>query len=78
MIHEKLHFVHFLSLFMKFKFDAQREIYDDFPRSPIWDWILDPAKTLNSSDHISENIVNQYFKLVHNIDQDFDSMWLQF
>ena len=38
-----------------------------FPRSHVWDWILEHAKTLTSSDHISENIVNQDLRFLHSL-----------
>ena len=33
-----------------------------FPSSPLWDEIREPKKNLNSTDHISENSVNQDLK----------------
>ena len=41
------------------------------PRSPLWDEIWEPAKTLNSTDHIYENIANQYLKILHELPHDF-------
>ena len=34
---------------------------------------MEPAKTLTSLDHISENIANEDLKFLHEIPQDFDS-----
>ena len=49
-------------LLTKFKFDAQREIYDDFPKVTCWDVIRDLTKTIMSLDHNSENIAIQDMK----------------
>ena len=49
-----------------------------FPRSPIWYGIMEPAKTLTSLDHISENIVNQDLKFIYEVHQYFNSTWLKF
>ena len=46
-------------MFMKFQSDSQRESYDDFPKSPIWEVIWKLAKTINVLDHIFENIEKQ-------------------
>jgi len=46
-----------------------------FPRSPIWDGILEPTETLTSPDHISENVANQDLKFLHEVHQDFGSTW---
>ena len=38
--------------------------------------IWEPKKTLTSTDHISENIVNQDMKFLHNVPQDFGfNLW---
>ena len=42
-----------------------------FPRSPLWDEIQEPKKALPSTDHISENIVNQAKKFLNELPQDF-------
>ena len=42
-----------------------------FPRSPLWDEIREPEKSLTSTDHISENIANQALKFCDNVPQDF-------
>ena len=42
-----------------------------FPRSPNWDEIMEPAKTLTSTDHISENIANKDLKFLHKVPHDF-------
>ena len=41
-----------------------------FPRSPLLDEIREPAKTLTSTDHISETIVNQDLKFLHEVPRD--------
>ena len=44
-----------------------------FPRSPGWDVIREPTKTLASLDHISENITRQDLKLGPEDHRDFGS-----
>lgn len=48
------------------------------PRSPIWDWILEPAKNLSYLGHISETIENQDLKFPHEFHQYLCSTWLKF
>ena len=43
------------------------------PRSPVWDVIREPAKTLTSLDHISENIARKYLKFGPEVHRDFSS-----
>ena len=56
----------------------EKKVMTIFHISPIWDGILEPTKTLTSSDNISKNIANQYLKFVHEVQQYFGSTWLQF
>ena len=44
-----------------------------FPRSSVWNVIRESAKTLTSSDHISENIVKQALKFRPEVQNDFDT-----
>jgi len=44
-----------------------------FPRSPIWDVIWEPAKTITSFSHISEDIARKYMKCRPEVHQDFGS-----
>ena len=74
MIHNKLQVVLFLSLFRKFESNSQRESYQNFPKVTCLRWIHEPVKTLTTSDHIAENIVNQYLKFKHPLRQDFTQM----
>ena len=49
-----------------------------FPRSLIWDEIREPPKTLTSTGHISENVVNQDLKFGHDVHQDCESNGFSF
>jgi len=44
-----------------------------FPTSPIWDVIREPAKTLTSLDHISENTAIKELKFEPKDNRDFSS-----
>ena len=52
---------------------SETQVMTIFPRPLVWDEILDPAKILNSSNHISKNIAKQDLKFVHEFPQDFGS-----
>ena len=39
--------MYFWPPFIEFQYDSQREIYDDFPKSPISDEIWEPKKKPN-------------------------------
>ena len=42
-----------------------------FPRSLVWDEIMEPTKNLTSIDHISTNIVKKVLKFLHEVPHDF-------
>jgi len=47
---------------MKFQSELRTKVMTIFPRLPVWNVIWESAKTLTSSDHISENIARQTLK----------------
>ena len=55
---------------MKFQSDAQKECYDDFLKSPVWNVIQESARRPTSSDLISTNIAQKVLKFGTEIQHD--------
>ena len=49
----------------------RERVMNIFPRSPLWDEIWEPENDLTSTDHISENIMNQDLKFCEKCSSGF-------
>ena len=58
---------------MKFQSDAERDIYDDFPKVTFLEYNLESPQTLYFLDRISENITKQDLKFRPKLHQYFGS-----